>query len=258
MKISKMLSVWLLMTLVISYSCEKDKDEAPQLPPMSSFSIDVEEFSETKKSTPTYTNFFAAALAVNYWNTVLAAYMIVPVASYAEALKHEAILVEENTWRWSYNVTVRDTIYTAELFAFVRDDSVDVEMHVSKTGGFQDFIWFDGSFDEDRTGGKWTIYNSPGSPEPWLSVLWDHDWEKETFGIKYTLVLEGHNYEGSYIEYGISEDPVYNAYYILYDAKEDKEYEINLNTETHEGRVYYNSAWHCWAADHSDVECPQS
>ena len=246
----------LLIAMMLLSGCEKDKKEtAPQLPPVSSLSFDID-FGSGKKSTDSYNNVIAAGLAVGYWNTVLYAHLVVPVAAYAEAFNHECERVDNNTFLWSYDVEVNDTLYTAELFADVDGNMIDLEMHISKQGGFQDFTWFTGTCDVLRTSGEWTVFTYPEN-DAWVSIDWNHDWEAETFDVRYTNTLITHEYADSYIEYGITEDPTFDAYYIIYDSKEDKNFEIDLNTATHAGRIYYDAAWHCWDVDYKDIICAE-
>ena len=244
-----------MLGCVIFLSCDKDnKDAAPQLPPVTAFVINTDEFNVTK-STDSYENFGAAVLAVGYWNSVLYQNLAVPVAAYVEAFDHEAERLNNTTWKWAYNVQVQDAAYSAELLAEVIRDSIYLEMHVSMSGGFQDFIWFTGKCDIIRSTGEWTVYDDPESNMPWVQIEWNHNWEAETFDVRYTNVYEGNEYIDSYIEYGINEDPVYNAYYIIYDSKNDKDYEINLNTASHNGQIYYDALWHCWDTDYKDIVC---
>lgn len=242
---------------VMLVSCEKDKkDAAPQLPPVSAFVINTEEF-QTSKSTGTYNNFGAAALAVGYWNSQLYANLAIPVAAYVEAFDHEAERVNNTTWKWAYEVAGPEATYSAELLAEVINDSIYLEMHISESGGFQDFVWFTGKCDIVRSTGEWTVYDNPQSKLPWIFIEWNQDWEAQTFDVRYTNIYEGNEYLDSYIEYGITEDPVFNAYYILYDSKNDKDYEIDLNTANHNGRVYYDGLWHCWDTSYLDVVCEE-
>ena len=242
---------------ILLYSCEKEKkDTAPQLPPVAAFVINTDEFITTK-STGTYNNFGAAALSVGYWNSVIYSSLVVPVASYVEAFKHHAERVDNTTWKWAYSVDGLDTTYTAELFAEVISDSIYLEMHISKAGGFQDFVWFTGKCDVVRSTGEWTVNTNPITNTPWVHIVWNYDWEAKTFDVRYTDVLVGHEYLDSYIEYGITEDPVFDAYYVIYDSKNDADYEINLNTANHNGRVFYDGIWHCWDTDYTDIVCPE-
>jgi len=237
------------------FSCEKEKkDSAPQLPPLTAFVIDSHEFNQAK-STKSYNNFGAAVMAIGYWNSALYSTLVVPVASYVEALNHEAERVNNTTWKWSYDVEALDASYSAELFAEVIADSVYLEMHISKESGFQDFVWYTGKFDIVRTAGEWTVYNNPESNLPWLEIEWDHNWKAETFDISYTNVLEGNDYIDSYIEWGITDDPTCNAYFEIYDSLNDKDYLIEVNTTTHNGRITYDGTPHCWDNDLQDIDC---
>lgn len=246
----------LVFFTVIIIACEKEKkSSAPELPPLSTFSIQAGTFSETQKATGTYNNFLTAALVTGYWNTVITAYLAVPVASYAEAFNHEAQRLDNNTWEWTYQVVVQDTTYTANLFAFIESDGINMEMHISKEGGFQDFVWYTGTFNLQRTEGHWTIQDNPQSDMTWLNILWHHDYEAETFDIQYTNVYPTGDYKDSYIKYGIRTNNAYDAFYTIYSSPDDKTYEINLNTTTHEGRILYETLWHCWDTNYQDMVC---
>jgi hypothetical protein len=245
----------LVFFTVIIVACEKDKkSSAPELPPLSSFSIQIDDFASTKAA-GSYTNFLTAALATGYWTSVLTTYLAVPVASYAEALQHPAQRLDNNTFEWTYTITVRDTIYTANLFAFIESDGINMEMHISKEGGFQDFVWYTGTFNLQRTEGEWTIQDNPENNTTWLSILWHHDYEAKTFDIQYKNVYPSGDFMDSFIKYGIRNESDYNAFYTIYNSPEDKSFEIKYNTTSHEGSIYYESLWHCWDVNYQDVVC---
>jgi hypothetical protein len=257
-KMMRLISGTLLICTLFISGCEKDKkSSAPELPPLSTFSIDLTQFNTGTKSTATYNNAFTAALVTGYWNTVLTAYLVVPVVSYAEAFKHQARRVDNNTFEWSYDVVVNDTNYTANLFARVDGDVINLEMHISQQGGFQDFIWYDGSCNVQRTEGEWTIQDNPESNTSWVSIVWNHDYEQKTFDVKYTNIYPSSDYLDSYIQYGIRIDSAYDGYYEIYNATENKTYQIDLNTTTHEGRIFYDALWHCWDNQYMDIICPE-
>ena len=246
----------LVFFTVIILACEKEKkSSAPELPPLSSFSIQVGDFS-AQKSAGSYANFLTAVVATGYWNSVLTAYLAVPVASYAEAFNHPAQRLDNNTWEWSYQVVVQDTTYTANLFAFIESDGINMEMHLSKEGGFQDFVWYTGSFNLQRTEGQWTIQDNPDNNLTWLNIVWHHDYEAKTFDIQYTNVYPTGDYKNSTIKYGIRNETDYDAFYNIYSSPDDKTYNIDYNTTTHEGRIYYETLWHCWDINFQDMICP--
>lgn len=246
-----------MLGCMVLFGCEKEnKDKAPALPPMEAFVLEADAFSAAK-STDSYEHFGTAVVAVGYWNLALYTTLAIPVASYAEAFNHDAERLNNTTWKWAYTVEGPDTTYTAELFAEVISDSIYLEMHISQAGGFQDFVWYTGKCDIVRSGGEWTVYTNPETNLPWLEIDWNYDWEAQTFDVRYTNVLEGNEYADSFIEYGITEDPVYDAYYIIYDALEEVDYEINLNIAAHNGRIYYDGVWHCWDTDLKDIVCSE-
>jgi len=248
----------LLICTVFFSGCEKEKKaDAPELPPLSTLSIDMASFPVGKKTTESYNNVITAALVTGYWNTVLTAYLVVPVASYTEAFDHPAVRVDNNTFKWTYDVTVNDTVYTASLFAHVDGDQINLEMHISQEGGFQDFIWYTGKCNILRSEGEWTIQDNPVSNTSWVHIVWHHDYEAETFDIQYTNVFPESDYTDSYIKYGIRNESAYDGFYEIFSSLQDKTYKIDLNTATQEGRIFYDELWHCWDSDYIDITCPE-
>ncbi len=255
-KLNHVIGMFFLAIVLIS-GCEKEKKStAPQLPPLTSFALPVENFTAAKSDGP-YANFLAAVAVTGYWNNVLATYLAVPVASYAEAFNHDAVRLDNNTYEWTYEVTVNDTVYTANLLAFLETEGVTMEMHISQAGGFQDFVWYSGSFNYTRTEGEWIIQDNPENNASWMNIAWHHDWDKKTFDIKYTNIYPTGEYKDSYINYGIRTDNPYNAFYEIYNSVQDKTYAIDFNTTSHEGRIYYDALYHCWDSNYQDIICSE-
>jgi hypothetical protein len=255
-KLLKIAGLVMMASLLFTMGCEKDKNDSAKLPPMESFVLNTDEFNEAKSAEIIPTNFQLAVLGVNYWNTILAVNLAVPVAAYAKALEQDPVELGDNSWLWSYNVTVNEVVYTAELYAEVGEDSISMEMYVSQESGFDNFLWFTGKCDRARTNGEWTIYLNPASPAAYISIEWNYDWDDLTWNVRYTNILAGNDYIDSYIEYGKTLDPIYDVYYDIWDSFNLEEYSIEVNTTTHAGRVLYNEAWHCWDSSHADIACP--
>jgi len=262
-RMNQFVAISLMISLTISFGCEKEeKDKAPQLPPASSFVTDFSEFDQgaAKKSTEVIeNNFVTAAVAVVYMNSVLTVGLAIPVAAYAEAFNHDAMRVDNDTWEWTYDVIVEDITYTAVLTADVVGEMVNWEMRISQEEGFQDFLWYSGSCDILRTSGTWTLYNNPEDNQEVLTIDWNHDWELGTFDVTYTYVTES-NYYGSYIEYGLTEDTDYDAYYIIDDTAQVMTYVIHYNTETHAGKIeeFVNEDpvfEGCWDSNLQNADC---
>jgi hypothetical protein len=256
----KIVSKFLLIILAVSgitiSGCEKDKvNEAPELPLESAFVIDFSDFQTGKKSTLTSENWTVAAVTAGVWNAVLTVTLAVPVASYIAALQQEPIRVDNDSWKWSYSVTVESVVYTANLYADVSGADVTWKMYVSQKGGFSNFLWFKGTCDILRTHGDWTLYLGPLTNAEFLKIDWTHNWENNTGDIKYTNILSGSEGNGSYIYYGITTDFPFNVFYDIYDKGEDKLVKINYSTETKEGSIFYNELWHCWNSNLEDIDC---
>jgi hypothetical protein len=163
--------------------------------------------------------------------------------------------ISMNSWKWSYAVMVKSVTYTAELHADVSGTDVTWKMYISQQGGFSNFLWFKGTSDILRTHGNWTLYLGPLTNAEFLSIDWNHDWANNTGDIKYTNILSGSEGMDDYIHYGITEDSPFNVFYNIYDKSEDNLVEINYSTETKEGSIYYNDAWHCWDSSLADIDC---
>ena len=108
---SKKMAVLALAVGLMATSCNKDKD-APALPAATSM-----EFSSTSLSGSKKTDGLAydlVSFGMTYWNTVIAANIAVPVASFKEAFNHEAkYSSKDKDYVWSYDVVVKNIKYTA-------------------------------------------------------------------------------------------------------------------------------------------------
>ncbi len=246
----------ILVGTLLMAGCEKDNSkDAPQLPPESAFVIDFSDFQHNGKSTQTYENWSVAAVTAGVWNAILTVTLAVPVAAYVEAIHQEPVRLDNDSWKWSYPVTVESINYTAELLADVSGSTVEWKMYVSQQGGFSNFLWFKGTSDILRTHGDWTLYLGPLTNTEFLKIDWNRDWENSTGDVLYTNMLSGTEGYGDYVHYGITLDPAFNVYYDIYDKSEDNLVKINYSTETKEGSIFYNDIWHCWNSNLMDIDC---
>jgi hypothetical protein len=253
-KLSRIIAVAVISCMVLFAGCEKEKEEGLLLPPLSSFALNIDDFDAApEKSIDPKSNFHLVVGAVSYWNLVLSLSMAIPVAAYAEAFKHDAERVDNDTWQWAYSV---NESYSAKLTADVLADSVYLTMYISKAGEYNDLVWYTGKCDILRTGGEWMVYDVPlSSQTTWLHITWNADFETETFDIKYLNVKPEEVYEGSYIEYGLTTDLDYNSYYNLYNSNTNMLYEVDYNTETHVGTVTDGINQLCWDENLDNVSC---
>lgn len=260
---SSRLFLLLATVFLVFIGCEKEeKNEAIQLPPESSFIMDVSMFDASAKSTNgmdlsgTKVNFGMAYLATLYWNTVISVTMAVPVASFKSAFNYNAERVTDDKWKWSYDVTVQNAKYSADLFGEVLDNgTISWKMYVSKENGFTDFLWYEGECNVQRTQGNWILYESPLNNVQLLNINWNYSWENKTGDIKYTYVKEGANFN-NYIHYGVTTDVDYNVFYNLYGSSENNLVQLKYNSITHEGKIIdKNNAQYCWDTQFFDVTC---
>jgi len=250
----------LAASLLLFTSCKKDQ-VAPALPPLNTFVLQTADFDSTKanstKSTlVTYNNFLHSVGSIIVGNIVLYANLVVPVASYVEAFKHEGVYQSDGSWVWSYNVWAENAIYTAKLRAYENGDEINWEMKISRSGlgGFTDFKWYDGISKKDGSSGVWNIYQKNWLNHANEGKALNIDWVKDS-KIKYerTLGVDA----GAYIEYGNSVGDFDRYYNINYQSNL---MEIQWNTINKNGRVknpktYLDEMWHCWNNLVQDVAC---
>jgi len=262
-----------VFSLSLITSCKKDKGEPPILPPAKSMTIDFSNFETGKKGdsaisvpkgTQTSNWEFSAGVAL-LWKTIIYTTLAVPVTSFQLAVNQTPTYVTDKTWQWSVNATVLNTTYKGRLTGQIASTNVVWKMYITKegTGGFNDFLWFEGTSDFDGLGGQWILYLSPTSPVKVVKI----DWEKtsESVGnIKYTYIKTGDNFLDSYIEYGLTTSAL-NAYYTIhyYDTSFLQFFDLNVewNSTLHNGRVksqghFGTTDWYCWDGNYLNVTCP--
>jgi hypothetical protein len=257
-RLNQIVALAFLCCVLLLAGCEKEKEEQPILPPITAFAIDLNDFTAAgpQKSIDTMSNYHMVVGVVSYWNLLLSLSMAIPVVAYAEAFNHDAERVDNNTWQWAYTV---NELYSARLTADVMNDSIYLTMFVTKTGAYEDAVWYTGKCDFIRTGGEWTIYDIPlDSETPWLKITWNADYEANTFDINYLNIKPEADYEGSYIEYGITENTDYNAFYNFYNSATNMHYDVDYNTETHVGTVTDGMNQLCWDEEFTNTLCGES
>ncbi len=258
-------SIFLLIVIFsLSFnSCKKDKEIAPDLPPRSSFLADFSDFTSSKmKIDTTSVNWNHASGNVIVWNLIITVGLVIPVTSYIEAVSnHEAVYQSDNTWLWEYPFGSGGNTYKAKLFGTIVTDSVNWEMYISKSGDFEDFLWYSGSSGLDRMGGNWILYNQPTIPTELLRIDWKRITE-ETGYIRYMNIEPNGIENGGYILYGNDADTELDSYYDIYNKGLDNLIEIEWNSTDISGRVkdsdkFGDENWHCWDIDKKDVNCPE-
>jgi hypothetical protein len=266
------LGLIIILTLIIYTGCKKNKGDPPVLPPQESMSIDFTDFDAGKKSEvgvslqkgTENSNWDFAAEAATVWKMIINSTLIIPVTSYKLATNEVPVFVSENTWQWSYDFELAGVKYKARLTGQIGSADVIWKMYITKegTGGFTDFIWFNGTSKVDGTGGKWVLFQSPQVSVAILQIDWTSS-GASVATIKYTFIKNGDPFNTSYIESGFTTASL-NAYYTIhyYNSNILKFSDVNVewNTSTLNGRVKCldylgDTDWHCWDANKINVKC---
>lgn len=269
MKKVLLVAVALLVTATVFNSCKKDNGDPPVLPPAGSMVIDFSNFASGKKSVQETisvtgtenSNWEYSAVVVGFWNLILATQLAVPVASFSVAVDQTPVFIGDKTWQWSYSVPVAAITYKARLTGQIAGDKVNWKMYLSRegTGGFAEFIWFEGTSDTKGSSGQWILKQSAAVQENYLQI----DWTKSgtTVGsIKYTY-LKNDSFKTSYIEYGLTTATL-NAFFNVHYFNGAKFSDVNIewNTTTKNGRVKSvdylgDSNWYCWDSNRVNATC---
>ena len=267
----------LLAVLIIglSVSCSEDKDAVapdqgapPTLPPLASFAayeaiqLPEREGEDNGRLAQEYDNFGHAYLNYAGWHTGLKLHLALPVVAFKSAFDSEAeYLSDEDRWVWAYESTIGGDQYSVKLYGEKIDANSVWEMRVSKEGGYQNVIWFEGIAALDGSGGGWTVYKDGDNPRTVLDIDWKASTSKEDIPfVKYKSLDTQSNLNGTYIEYGTLTGGDFTVFYNIYNAKEENTINIEYNNKTRQGRVsdlaeYEDEAWHCWNSDFEDTVC---
>jgi hypothetical protein len=259
----------LIITIGLFTGCKKNKGEPPVLPPQESMIIDFTNFATVKKSVDLIpgqkgtenSNWEYAAIVAGYWKLIISLNLAVPVTAFKAAVDQVPVYISSKNWQWSYNVTFSSVTYKARLTGLIRTSDVQWKMYITRegTGGFAEFLWFEGTSKLDGTGGQWILYQDASSPVAYLQI----DWTKTATVVgyvKYTY-LKNDSFLNSFIEYGLTSNAL-NAYYTIhyYNGVKFSDVNVEWNTTTLNGRVKSvdylgDSNWYCWDSNKVNTVC---
>ncbi|MCJ7450003.1 MAG: hypothetical protein MUO72_20205 [Bacteroidales bacterium] len=270
----------LLLTIFLSSfltSCKKDKGNPPTLPPEESMTIDFSNFESGKKSADLISvpkgvensNWEFAALIAGYFRTLIVGTLAVPVYSFKLAVDKVPAYLDDKTWQWSYSTSLLSVTYKARLTGQIRTTDVLWKMYITRegTGGFPEFLWFEGTSKLDGTGGQWILNHSSQYKEPVLQI----DWTRSGTAIgtiRYTYVRTLNDnrvadpFKTSYIEYGKTTGTYNSSYKInYYNGLEFSEMFVEWNSTTRNGMVkclkyFGDNNWYCWNGQLVNITCP--
>lgn len=254
-------------TLLFSVtSCDNDAvDQEPELPPVESMMMDFSDFSDqpagAKGTADNYQNFARSYFTVGIWNISVTLVSALPVAAYAHALQQQADYLGDNTWEWSYEFSLNNESYSANLTAMRKNnEEFSVEMLIANSDSPDEGVkWFDGVVRYDQTKADWVFYKDGTIPV--LEIDWNKDFESEAADLTYTYTEPGQAESGSYIRWEYIPEAVYDAAYTISTSEGTSHIEWNVTTI--EGRIkdsefFGDDAWHCWdsyANGLADIDC---
>lgn len=276
------LSLLLILSLLLfNTACDKEeKGETPELPPVESMLMDFTDYltnpSPSVKGTAdkvqeaTYENFIYAYETVSFWNTLTIRTMIFPVAAYTTALQQEPEYLGNNTWEWSYTVTVEQQEIIVTLTGKrLSNEEFSMVMNIAYSEApLLKMKYLEGICRYDHTEASWDVYSfydisavkSLESVKA-IEIDWTKDFETGDASLKYTYVKPGEEETNHSITWVYDPDGTYDAGY--YIDKQDSSTDIEWNTTSKAGRVRWVSAvagfdWRCWDELLRDTTCPGS
>jgi hypothetical protein len=199
------------------------------------------------------------------WKSIIYTTLAVPVYSFQLAVDQKAVYLDDKTWQWSCNATVLSVTYSARLTGQITETNVVWKMYITKegTGGYSDFLWFEGTSKPDGSQGQWKLYESQQNPVQVLQIDWSVTGNKIGM-VKYTYTKSGAEFKDSYIEYGLTTNTL-NAYYTIhyYNSSYQQFFDMNVewSTSLHNGRVkcpgrFATNDWYCWDGNYLNITCP--
>jgi len=266
-RLASMVLVGALLTAGCANNANMPPGAAPDIPPASTFVIDLEPFAEDSSSGKTQiaqqmlpgSHWTWAAGNLAFWNAALTVTLIVPVGTFLESFNHDPMFVDGG-WEWCYSVLVGGVNYTARLRAEVSWMGVYWDMFLSRAGGFTNVNWFSGFSNLAGTEGTWTLNRDPNEVQPFILIEWNRNTDGTSSDIRYTNITEGAAQNGSYIFAAFTESAELDADYSVYNVETDNLVDIAWNRETVAGRVmdeghFGDADWRCWDDGLQNVEC---
>lgn len=167
MKKISILTILVFSACCLFTSCKKGKEgDPPQLPGLSSMTIDFSYFNTSKSATKGTTYYFtkAAEIAAT-WTNLISQSLTTPIAainSLAGQNASSGSFVEGNTWKWTFSAANS----TIEAVGVVGASSV------AWTVTIDDFAWVTGTSSTDGTSGTWNIQESASNATKILQIDW--------------------------------------------------------------------------------------
>ncbi len=261
----KFIFAFIIVSLILTNCKDEDDETAPELPSESTIVIDFSDFVSKSKifSDKADANWEFASSNLEYWDSIISDRYSLPVQAYSEAQNiDKPEYITYKVWYWQNDFIISEDTIKGQIYeSMIEDDSLYIEVFMSKTTDTIDFRWFSGGGDLGLTKGNWTFRDSVENKNDCLLVEWSNI--ADTLEVKYTNILTGDDKNGDNIySKNVNGISGFDSYLqICYKTAADT-IEIEWNTTSKEGRVknllqFGDELWHCWDGNLNDIVCPE-
>lgn len=274
-RLSRLFAAALIVAQVMFISCDKNPakpgQKAPDLPPASSMTLDLNAFksaSNLAKANGNQSaiglNFITAYSVVTIINATMTLILSVPAYVFAAAIQQQPVLdPNDGKFHWIYSVTDSSgVIFKADLAGWVDQDALESrwEMRITATGNnppLNNFLWFEGRAKLDNSSGYWDIYDGgkPATPTIGLHINWQAGSASDAT-LQFTVVDPASPDNGDQLTYFADGN---QRGVTFFDKTENKTVEISWDETTHAGYIiapgYNNGQKACWDTILNDVVC---
>ncbi|HNP19554.1 MAG TPA: hypothetical protein PKL31_14040 [Fulvivirga sp.] len=246
----KLFGLTLTFLILFFTSCSEDEvvtnEPAPEIPPQETLVMPFESFDNSGGRIETH-NAGTARLVIAFWQ-LASLPLVIPAVAFKASFTQTPTFVN-GEWIWSYQFNAGGVSHSAALHGSIVSTGVKWEMYISKDGEFTDFLWFEGISQIDGLKGNWILYESPDKPAKVLDITWSRNIDGTVGDIRYT------NIEGGYVNYGITDDATFDAFYNIKGNDGDL-VEIKWNREKKNGQITTaDGVTHCWDTSFEDIDC---
>ena len=240
--------------------------QAPELPPLFSFSLDLTSFPSLDSLEVSDTNnvnrshYLFALNKIQAWKEDVHRHLAVPLAALKSAFSEQPNSVGNNLWEWSYYLVEGSTRYDVTLQAKYTEHGFQWDMYISPANSSTYFRWATGWSKSDMSVGWWQVSRSPDEPTPFINVEWHQDLDLGTYDSRFTVVTPEEAANGNFLFIGLDFEEPNFAFIKLYSVEDNTHCEILWNPDTYEGftkdkKFFGDNSPRCWDKNLLNNEC---